>query len=840
MKRILYSLSLLFVLLLFSVPCEGAVGTVMNGEMNQCDVNRDGNITATDVTALYNYLLGIEGASSAFNYDVNGDGNITSSDITGVYEVLLYHNPYNSIFDVFNLTIANNPSRTYFQFSWDDVTTLSYNVTNPDYMLVVGVDENFSKYNCWHFSDNSINIDKNAISEWLKSVYNWTSPSDVPSTITFYARVEVMLDNGHDVIISNMKSTVHIPELTFESSKPIHLWWLTGSFVATDYWTNTALYGNTGMVPMYPVQGATYNSNGEGPLEYYGYFPAGGQFKIIENPGSWECVIGGGNENGGQVYSGNTTVFPDNIVINQGGYYRIDLNTADKTMTMTRLSDSQASYICITIPGDYQDWAVDSHYITAIGQSNNHDWYTYLTLSNDSYLKFAPGSWDYDWGTGEFPYGKGYQGGDNIPAKAGNYHVYFNDLSGDYMFIDEENGLAGTNYVNITKNIYGDYINLTLSTHLGEKIKICDIDTDIEGDYKLCFNNTSVAIDQNGEVDLAMFKLAVFSTYDRPRIGGCVIYCHVEATSGGQTVKSNTIAIPAQVENYSIVIDGSSESIKMNYTGNISFNAKIPAGSSDIRFKIVPGSSSAESDIITPTTDYDSDATNGSFTYGNQSYFIIPYNSYYNEYEVEIDLGNKTYSIAGVEELSMIWQAGNTNNWGNPSDGLKLNYDGIYTGCMFLNGDYKFKENESDWDGENWGTSTYGNAMSGSLVPGGLNLTIPQGFYKVDVDLSQLTYNLTTISSLSVIGTAVPTGTQWQTDLDLTYNQTTKAWEGIYVLNTGEYKIRANHDWDLNWGGTADNLVFWGANLTISQPGPYKIQVFLTYDGDSHIMLTRQ
>ena len=52
------------------------------------DVNGDGNVTAADITALYNYLLNSD-SSAITNGDQNNDGNITSSDITFVYNILL-------------------------------------------------------------------------------------------------------------------------------------------------------------------------------------------------------------------------------------------------------------------------------------------------------------------------------------------------------------------------------------------------------------------------------------------------------------------------------------------------------------------------------------------------------------------------------------------------------------------------------------------------------------------------------------------------------------------------------------------------------------------------------
>ncbi|MBQ6648366.1 MAG: dockerin type I repeat-containing protein [Muribaculaceae bacterium] len=52
------------------------------------DVNGDGNVTAADVTALYNFILNND-TSNLVNGDQNGDGDITSSDVTVVYNILL-------------------------------------------------------------------------------------------------------------------------------------------------------------------------------------------------------------------------------------------------------------------------------------------------------------------------------------------------------------------------------------------------------------------------------------------------------------------------------------------------------------------------------------------------------------------------------------------------------------------------------------------------------------------------------------------------------------------------------------------------------------------------------
>ncbi len=52
------------------------------------DVNGDGSVTASDVTAIYNYLLNNDD-SALVNGDQNGDGYITAADVTIVYNIML-------------------------------------------------------------------------------------------------------------------------------------------------------------------------------------------------------------------------------------------------------------------------------------------------------------------------------------------------------------------------------------------------------------------------------------------------------------------------------------------------------------------------------------------------------------------------------------------------------------------------------------------------------------------------------------------------------------------------------------------------------------------------------
>lgn len=60
------------------------------------DVTGDGEVTAADITAVYDKLLTNDTTYPESAYDVNGDGSITAADITAIYDVLLNGFPITS------------------------------------------------------------------------------------------------------------------------------------------------------------------------------------------------------------------------------------------------------------------------------------------------------------------------------------------------------------------------------------------------------------------------------------------------------------------------------------------------------------------------------------------------------------------------------------------------------------------------------------------------------------------------------------------------------------------------------------------------------------------------
>ena len=107
-----------------------------------------------------------------------------------------------------------------------------------------------------------------------------------------------------------------------------------------------------------------------------------------------------------------------------------------------------------------------------------------------------------------------------------------------------------------------------------------------------------------------------------------------------------------------------------------------------------------------------------------------------------------------------------------------------------------------------------------------------------EVNLATMTYTLTPIASIGVIGPAQEGG--WDSDTDMTYNKETGAWEITIDLKADEIKFRANDGWDINWGGKTDNLTEGGANIKIAEAGTYFIQLFPLCETKAHCSITKK
>ena len=191
---------------------------------------------------------------------------------------------------------------------------------------------------------------------------------------------------------------------------------------------------------------------------------------------------------------------------------------------------------------------------------------------------------------------------------------------------------------------------------------------------------------------------------------------------------------------------------------------------------------------------------------------------------VTLDMNNLTYTVG----KPVLYMKGDANGW-NGYDYLAGD-DGVhFTGFMYLNQNgFKFTT-APDWSG-----TGYGENFSTAPDAGNIVMTEPAGYYKVDVDLSAQTYTLTPITTIGIIGAAVPV-TGWDSDQDLTYNVEERCWEIKDIkLNAGECKFRANDDWAMQWGYDGEKFVYSNnapAVQFIPEAGTYDIKLYAWANG---------
>ena len=94
------------------------------------------------------------------------------------------------------------------------------------------------------------------------------------------------------------------------------------------------------------------------------------------------------------------------------------------------------------------------------------------------------------------------------------------------------------------------------------------------------------------------------------------------------------------------------------------------------------------------------------------------------------------------------------------------------------------------------------------------------GLYYCIVDVNNLTYSATLITSYGAIGGF----NNWGAQTVMTPSSDFLTWTGEVTFSEGdEWKFRGNDNWDINLGGEATNLVWNGANLMAPGAGTYEL-----------------
>ncbi|SMO67284.1 protein of unknown function [Saccharicrinis carchari] len=172
-------------------------------------------------------------------------------------------------------------------------------------------------------------------------------------------------------------------------------------------------------------------------------------------------------------------------------------------------------------------------------------------------------------------------------------------------------------------------------------------------------------------------------------------------------------------------------------------------------------------------------------------------------------------------------------NWSPANSPFIMNTDANPTnleGYVYMagaNNDWKFTANP-DWvDGFNYGDSGTPGVLSND--PGAGNFNVPAGYYKINVDMSATPMTYTAVATQwGVIGDATPL--EWSDETPLTYDPASQTWRGTVHFTAKEFKFRANHSWDYNYGKKPEEtyLSAGGDNIKVDVEADYDITLDLS------------
>ncbi len=188
------------------------------------------------------------------------------------------------------------------------------------------------------------------------------------------------------------------------------------------------------------------------------------------------------------------------------------------------------------------------------------------------------------------------------------------------------------------------------------------------------------------------------------------------------------------------------------------------------------------------------------------------------------------YSYKIELAIPNLWTPGPSNNW-TPGASQMLYTDNYkyYQGFVHIDGEFKFTS-APDWNHTNFGflepgkLTTDGSAGNMNVAPDGTPLT--NGLYWCSADIVALTYTTAAINSLAIIGDATEGG--WDAETAMTPSEDFLTWTLTTTLKEGTFKFRANNAWDIDFGGTLDNITFKGDNIPAPKTGAVTIVLDLS------------
>lgn len=191
------------------------------------------------------------------------------------------------------------------------------------------------------------------------------------------------------------------------------------------------------------------------------------------------------------------------------------------------------------------------------------------------------------------------------------------------------------------------------------------------------------------------------------------------------------------------------------------------------------------------------------------------------KYKLTLNMMDYTYTFEEVKYDPFIYFIGATDGWKSSDQKLALvdEAKGVYTGYVYVadpNGaglQFKFQRVAGSWDNEiNAGAFvSFGGAATNEN--GNIGVNAGEGVYYFDVNLSEGTIKATKVETMGIMGQF----NGWSSDAVMTWNAEEYCFEATKVGVTADgWKFRVNGGWDINLGGSLNNLTAGGDNITVA------------------------
>ena len=386
-----------------------------------------------------------------------------------------------------------------------------------------------------------------------------------------------------------------------------------------------------------------------------------------------------------------------------------------------------------------------------------------------------------------------------------------------------------------------------------EKVKVASIVAPTSSDaaytpnYKINFDGQSFDIDADGNMATAELTSYIVDKYGkRPTERDIDATLDAWVSNGATAVKMATSekfqikAIPeAPVieEGYYLVGDMFTTDDVNGWTKEVAkafnhsdkdvyedpvFTVSFETTKADQYWKIIPKKNIDADDIwaagvVGPKVDGDASMT-GTLTNGDAKAGKI---AKAGKYKLTINMMDYTYTIEEVKYDPFIYFIGATDGWTNAEQKLALvdANTGTYTGFLYCadpnnwGNQFKFQRVAGSWDNE-INSSTF-NTFDGAATNenGNIGVNAGEGVYYFDVNLANGTIKATKVETMGLIGNF----NSWAGDAAMTWNAEEYCFEATNVGVTADgWKFRVNGGWDINLGGSLNNLTAGGDNIAVA------------------------